>query len=74
MVTLEHARHIIAAAEKKAKELGQPMNIAVADSGGNLVAHIGRARSSSAPRRPRKSPTWWCMSVRLRRPLPPGLH
>lgn len=40
MVTLEHARHIIAAAEKKAKELGQPMNIAVADSGGNLVAHV----------------------------------
>jgi uncharacterized protein GlcG (DUF336 family) len=39
MVTLEQARKIIAAAEKKAKELGQPMNVAVADSGGNLVAH-----------------------------------
>ena len=40
MVTLEDARRIIAAAEKKSKELGQPMNIAVADGGGNLVAHV----------------------------------
>jgi uncharacterized protein GlcG (DUF336 family) len=39
MVTLEDARRIIAAAEQKAKEIGQPMNIAVADQGGNLVAH-----------------------------------
>ena len=31
---------VIAAAEKKAKEIGQPMNIAVADGGGNLVAHV----------------------------------
>lgn len=40
MVTLEDARRIIAAAEKKAAEIGQPMNIAVADCGGNLVAHV----------------------------------
>jgi uncharacterized protein GlcG (DUF336 family) len=40
MVTLEDARRIIAAAEKKAIEIGQPMNIAVADNGGNLVAHV----------------------------------
>ena len=40
MVTLEDARKIIAAAEKKAQEIGQPMNIAVADAGGNLVAHV----------------------------------
>src|SRR5271168_3480342 len=40
MITLEDARRIIAAAERKAKELGQPMNIAVADGGGNLVAHV----------------------------------
>ena len=39
MITLEVARGIIAAAERKAAEIGQPMNIAVADSGGNLVAH-----------------------------------
>src|SRR4029078_7882862 len=26
--------------EKKAGEIGQPMNIAVADAGGNLVAHV----------------------------------
>jgi uncharacterized protein GlcG (DUF336 family) len=39
-VTLEDARRVIAAAEKKAQEIGQPMNIAVADEGGNLVAHV----------------------------------
>lgn len=40
MVTLEDAKKVIAAAERKAVELGQPMNIAVADGGGNLVAHV----------------------------------
>ncbi len=40
MITLDIARKIIAAAEKKAAEIGQPMNIAVADAGGNLVAHV----------------------------------
>jgi uncharacterized protein GlcG (DUF336 family) len=40
MVTLEDARKIIAAAERHAKQLGQPMNIAVADGGGNLIAHV----------------------------------
>jgi uncharacterized protein GlcG (DUF336 family) len=40
MVTLQEARKIIAAAEKKAQKLGQPMNIAVADAGGNLVSHV----------------------------------
>lgn len=39
-VTLEDARRVIAAAEKRADEIGQPMNIAVVDSGGNLVAHV----------------------------------
>ena len=40
MVTLADARRIIAAGEKKAQEIGQPMNIAVVDAGGNLVAHV----------------------------------
>ena len=40
MITLADARRIIAAAEKKAAEIGQPMNIAVADAGGNLIAHV----------------------------------
>ena len=40
MVTLADARRVIAAAEKKAGEIGQPMNIAVADGGGNIVAHV----------------------------------
>jgi uncharacterized protein GlcG (DUF336 family) len=40
MITLADARRIIQAAEKKAEEIGQPMNIAVVDQGGNLVAHV----------------------------------
>lgn len=40
MMTLADARRVIAAAEKKAAEIGQPMNIAVADCGGNLVSHV----------------------------------
>lgn len=40
MVTLDDARRVIAAAEKKAGEIKQPMNIAVADAGGNLIAHV----------------------------------
>jgi uncharacterized protein GlcG (DUF336 family) len=39
VVKLEDARRVIVAAEMKAKEIGQPMNIAVADEGGNIVAH-----------------------------------
>jgi uncharacterized protein GlcG (DUF336 family) len=37
-VQLTDARRIIAAATKKAEEIGQPMNIAVVDAGGNLLA------------------------------------
>ncbi len=44
-LTLEQARQAIAAAEKKAGEIGQPMNIAVVDEGGNLLAF---ARMSEA--------------------------
>jgi len=40
MITLEDALKIIDAARKKAVALGQPMNIAVADAGGNLIAHV----------------------------------
>lgn len=40
MITLADARRVIAAAERKAEEIGQPMNIAVVDAGGNLVAHV----------------------------------
>jgi uncharacterized protein GlcG (DUF336 family) len=38
MLTLKDARKIIANASKKATEIGQPMNIAVVDGGGNLLA------------------------------------
>ena len=40
MIQLEDAKRMIVAAEKKAKEIGQPMNIAIADAGGNLIAHV----------------------------------
>jgi uncharacterized protein GlcG (DUF336 family) len=39
-VDLADARRIIAAAERKAIEIGIPYNIAVADAGGGLVAHV----------------------------------
>jgi uncharacterized protein GlcG (DUF336 family) len=40
MITLADARKVIAAAEKKAQEIKQPMNVAVVDEGGNLVSHV----------------------------------
>ena len=45
MITLEDARKVIAAAEKKAEDIGQPMNIAVVDEGGNLIAHVRMDRA-----------------------------
>ena len=38
MITLEEAQTIISAAERKAQQMGQPINIAVMDAGRNLVA------------------------------------
>ncbi len=38
MIQLADARRIIAAAEKKAAEIGQPINVAIVDEGGNLLA------------------------------------
>ncbi len=38
MMTLERAQAILSAAREKADEIKQPMNIAVVDDGGNLVA------------------------------------
>ena len=40
MMSLALARKVIAAAERKALKIKQPMNIAVVDEGGNLVAHV----------------------------------
>ena len=40
MITLEQARRIISAGEAEANNQGQPMNIAVVDRGGNLVAFV----------------------------------
>ena len=39
-LTLADARAVIQAAEKRAEEIGQPVNIAVVDDGGNLIAHV----------------------------------
>ena len=38
MTTLDEAKGIVSAAEQKAQQMGQPMNIAVMDAGRNLVA------------------------------------
>ena len=40
MITLKTAKQIVEAAEAKATEIGQPMNIAVVDAGGNLITHV----------------------------------
>ena len=40
IITLDDARKVIAAGETRAAEIGQPMNVAVVDAGGNLVAHV----------------------------------
>ena len=37
-IALDEARRVIQAAHDKAREIGQPMNIAVVDAGANLVA------------------------------------
>jgi uncharacterized protein GlcG (DUF336 family) len=50
-ITLEDARRVIAGAEKKAAEIGQPMNIAVGDDGawlGSIDVSIKRAYTSRA--------------------------
>src|SRR5215208_1201855 len=39
-ITLEEARRVIDGAVRKAQEIGQPMDIAVVDAGGNLKAHV----------------------------------
>lgn len=39
-ITLEEAKRVIEAGEKKALEIGCPMDIAVTDAGGNLKSHV----------------------------------
>ena len=39
-VSLDEARRVISAGEEHARSIGQPMNIAVVDAGGNLVSHV----------------------------------
>ena len=39
-LTFSEAQRILAVGLAKAEEIGQPMNIAVVDAGGNLVSHV----------------------------------
>lgn len=39
-ISLEDARRMIVAGAQKAEDISQPMNIAVVDNGGNLVAFV----------------------------------
>src|SRR5215210_6356730 len=39
-ITLQEARRVIDGAQRKAEQIGQPMDIAVVDAGGNLKAHV----------------------------------
>lgn len=39
-LSLDDARQIIAAGERKAADIGVPYNLAVVDAGGNLIAHV----------------------------------
>ncbi len=39
-ISLEDAKRVIEAAEQRAREIGQPMDIAVVDAGGNLKSHV----------------------------------
>ncbi len=50
-LTLDGAKAVLAAAEKRAQEIGVPMNIAVVDDGGHLMAFSRQdgAKLSSAP-------------------------
>src|SRR5260370_4887505 len=40
MMTMDKARLLIEAAIEKAKQIGQPMNIAIVDAGANLAAFV----------------------------------
>ena len=72
-LTLEGARAVLAAAEKRAQEIGVPMDIAVVDDGGHLLAFIrmGDAKLSSVQIAITKA-----VSAAIRRmptgPMPPG--
>ena len=72
-LTLEGARAVLAAAEKRAQEVGVPMDIAVVDDGGHLLAFIRMdgAKLSSVQIAITKA-----VSAAIRRmptgPMPPG--
>lgn len=72
-LTLEGARAVVAAAEKRAQEIGVPMDIAVVDEGGYLLAFVRMdgAKLSSVQIAITKA-----VSAAIRRmatgPMPPG--
>lgn len=55
-ITLEDAKRVVAAAERKAADIGCPMDIAVVDGGGNLKAFV--RMDDAFLGRPRERPGW----------------
>jgi len=72
-ITLEQAEAVIAAAKKKATELNTKMNIAVVDSGSNLVAFVhmdgGWIGSVDISIKKAKTAAWFQMDTKALTPL-----
>jgi len=72
-ITLEQAEAVIAAAKKKATELNTKMNIAVVDSGSNLVAFVhmdgGWIGSVDISMKKAKTAAWFQMDTKTLTPL-----
>jgi len=72
-ITLEQAEAVIAAAKKKATELNTKMNIAVVDSGSNLVAFVhmdgGWIGSVDISMKKAKTAAWFQMDTKALTPL-----
>lgn len=72
-ITLEQAEAVIAAAKKKATELNTKMNIAVVDSGSNLIAFVhmdgGWVGSVDISMKKAKTAAWFQMDTKSLTPL-----
>ena len=72
-ITLEQAEAVIAAAKKKATELNTKMNIAVVDSGSNLIAFVhmdgGWIGSVDISMKKAKTAAWFQMDTKALTPL-----
>jgi len=72
-ITLEQAEAVIAAAKKKAAEINTKMNIAVVDSGSNLIAFVhmdgGWIGSVDISMKKAKTAAWFQMDTKALTPL-----